>query len=403
MSLTQAVEASVAIVGGGPGGVATAIALANAGMRDVLLFDNGCPSNDNGCPSNDNGCRSTTSRPVIGETIPPAATPLLRRLGIINGAEFPGHLRNRGSQSVWGSGAVGFNDFMLDPAGVGYHLDRTRFNAQLKETAAVAGVRLISSAHLRTVRMTGGEAQLTFNLPAGERLKCQTGFAVDATGAPAAVARRIGVARNVMDNLISLCALINTVPYSPIDDYTLIEATESGWWYGARLPDNRLILSFTSDPETLRQFKLYDVERWRLAFKQTRFMQARIPPGLLGRVSALIPKGAPTAILSAVAGDHWLAVGDAASAYDPITSAGITKALGNGLAAGEAIAAQLLRGDKTALQRYQKSIFHDFTAHVKLRNSFYEAETRWSNTSPFWKRRLFGAPGTVGMAPCATL
>ena len=94
---------------------------------------------------------------------------------------------------------------------------------------------------------------------------------------------------------------------------------------------------------------------------------------------------APTYLLDAVAGDRWLAVGDAAAAYDPISAQGIHKALSDGLQAAEAIAA-VLEGDTQQLDEYRSSVAARFDNYLSVRNYFYGQEQRWPN-SPFWRRR----------------
>jgi len=81
----------------------------------------------------------------------------------------------------------------------------------------------------------------------------------------------------------------------------------------------------------------------------------------------------------------WLAVGDAASTYDPISSQGIYKALRNGLEAAKAIASYL-HGDSQGLKEYESAITSQFDNYLTYRNYFYQMERRWL-ASPFWQQR----------------
>jgi len=97
---------------------------------------------------------------------------------------------------------------------------------------------------------------------------------------------------------------------------------------------------------------------------------------------------APSAILSCVIGKNWLAVGDAASSYDSITSAGITKALQQGLAAGKAIVQLYIENKEDALKAYQQDIFKAFNEYLRLHQTLYHTEQRFPE-SRFWHRRQF--------------
>jgi flavin-dependent dehydrogenase len=93
-----------------------------------------------------------------------------------------------------------------------------------------------------------------------------------------------------------------------------------------------------------------------------------------------------------------LAVGDAASSYDPISSQGIYKALSGGLAAATAIAGWL-SGDPRALHEYRDDIAHQFITYLHHRDHFYQVERRWHD-APFWRhRRTPPHPGHVAGAP----
>jgi flavin-dependent dehydrogenase len=96
---------------------------------------------------------------------------------------------------------------------------------------------------------------------------------------------------------------------------------------------------------------------------------------------------APSAILSRVVGDRWLAVGDAASACDPVAAQGIVKALCDGEAAADAIAAWFAGAGDAPLLAYQDGVFARFRDYVRLRRHLYGRERRWPQ-APFWQNRL---------------
>ena len=379
----------VAVIGGGPAGSATALSLARRGVRDVVMFDSG---------------DDTDRGDVIGECIPPAATPLLRDLGVLEQVDRGPHLPCPGSKSLWDSPHPGFNDFLFDPFGKGYHLDRRVFDTQMRAAVADAGVEVRRGVTLRAVRERGIGLELTTIGPGSWRDTHRVAFAVDATGTRFALARRLGVARNVLDRLIAVNALIDVEAGAFPVERTLLEAVEYGWWYAARLPRGRMILSLFTDPQTLVRRGLHGAPVWSAAFGRTRLMRREIDASLVASVGNLVVREAPTVILSGVAGGSWLAVGDAASAYDPIGTAGITKALAHGIAAADAIEAHLADGRDAArtvsLAAYQRRVFADFTTHVKLRRGLYAAVSRWPGAL-FWSRRVrLGGPG--GARPLAT-
>lgn len=115
----------VVVVGAGPAGSATALRLTHHGIGRVLLANAG----------GFDGFR-------IGESIPPDTGLLLDELGLLPGFLAQCHERCLGSCSSWGDDALGYNDFVTNPYGNGWHLDRSRFDAFLAHQAAERGARL---------------------------------------------------------------------------------------------------------------------------------------------------------------------------------------------------------------------------------------------------------------------
>ncbi|WP_369688936.1 tryptophan 7-halogenase [Streptomyces sp. Wb2n-11] len=96
------------------------------------------------------------------------------------------------------------------------------------------------------------------------------------------------------------------------------------------------------------------------------------------------PRRAPahSARLDRAWGDGWIAAGDAAAAFDPLSSQGILTALTTGLAAAQALDAHL-RGDPATLTRYGQQVD---AAYLHNHRIAYRQETRWAG-HPFWARR----------------
>jgi flavin-dependent dehydrogenase len=126
-------------------------------------------------------------------------------------------------------------------------------------------------------------------------------------------------------------------------------------------------------------------DRWFARVLRTRYIAPRLDRCRFVRGSIVV-RAAPSYLLDRVAGARWLAVGDAAAAYDPLSAQGIHKALADGLKAAETIAAALA-SDTDIAPAYAASIGDSFEEYRTNRNFFYRLETRWAGSS-FWQRRL---------------
>jgi flavin-dependent dehydrogenase len=349
-------DADAIVVGGGPAGAAAAIALAAAGGR-VVVFG-----------------RPPTGGDRAGESLSPGALALLARLGVRARFLDDGHRVCHANASAWGGPDLAWHDFVRDPRGPGFHVDRPRFEAMLRDRAIEAGARWIATSAPRIVR--AGDAWQIAASPAITARRV-----VDASGRAATVARALGARRCVAWAQVALIAFAHAV--RPIDEtFSLVEAVRDGFWYSAPIPGDRLALALFTDAD------LHDARRARgrdgfdallAAAPHTR---ARFAAHAAALATAPRFVGAGSGWLTPVHGPGWIAAGDAALTYDPISAHGLTLALRTGIGAADAV----LAGTDAALAGYAARLtrgFHDYRA-AALR--IYRAEQRWTD-APYWRRR----------------
>ncbi|MEU2631464.1 hypothetical protein ABZ641_31315, partial [Kitasatospora sp. NPDC007106] len=170
---------------------------------------------------------------------------------------------------------------------------------------------------------------------------------------------------------------------TPVESTSLVESAADGWWYTAPLPTGgRLVAHFTD--ADLGPPPPGDRAAFDRLLGTTRYAAERAaahPPGE-GR-----PRRAPahSSHLDTPTGDGWTAVGDAAAAFDPISSQGVLTALHTGTTAALAVHARL-DGDTTALDAYRRNVDALVTAYRRNHRTAYAAERRWADR-PFWRRR----------------
>lgn len=119
-------EVDVAVIGGGPAGASTATTLARAGVHVALLE------------------RAAKFVPKVGEALPPRVAVVLKNLGVWERFLADDHLRCYGNRSAWGTSRLQEYDFIFDPHGCGWHVDRARFDAMLVAAARDAGALWLS-------------------------------------------------------------------------------------------------------------------------------------------------------------------------------------------------------------------------------------------------------------------
>ncbi len=358
------ISADVAVIGAGPAGAAVAIALARAGRRVVLADRNALP------------CRA------VGESVPPSIRMALERLGVWREFESDGHVPSLGNRSAWGSPVQADRDFLFSPYGHGWHLDRPRFDMMLRRAALAAGADTRFGRALSSAKSCDSGWRLRLEGEDGG-LEIDARFVIDASGRAAAFARHRGVRHPPLDHLIGAVAYFDRGATAA--RVTLVEAAEDGWWYSAPLPDRRLVAAYMTDAGRLRGSDLR-AGAWYERLARSVLTRERITRhgGRLEAEPLIVP--AYSACLSAAAGRRWLAAGDAAASFDPLSSQGISTALDKGLEAAAAVDAALATDDEAPLAAYAAGIRRTFEDYLAERSRHYRLEQRWP-ASHFWRQR----------------
>ncbi|MBB3140189.1 flavin-dependent dehydrogenase [Halomonas organivorans] len=327
----------------------------------------------------------------VGESAAPDVADKLRRLGLSDDLEAGGHRRYYANLSRW-AGRRGYDDFLRHSAGDGWHLDRERFDEALRLACRARGVTLLTPSVLEAVRWSEGEWRLEVAHSARHHaLRCR--YLVDASGRRAALCRRLGVERRRLDELVAVACQWPSA--GRLEGITLVESVAEGWWYAAPLPDGSALLALMSDAGLVRRQGLRHGDTFQALWAQTEELQQWLPaPSRLDVTLHCFP--AHSGFVTRAAGPGWLAVGDALSSFDPLTSSGISNALGDGLAAAPVIADWLDGNGREAARQYARRANRGIGRFLQEWQDQYRRERRWSD-HPFWSRRQGLMPADEAM------
>lgn len=306
----------VIVVGAGPAGIATAATLARMGISTALIDD----------------ARTDVNRP--GEGLAPAGVEALARLGwhfILNQTDTARPYL--GVKSIWHATAPEFSDDMLKSPIQGMILDREIFDRRLLSRAVYEGVEHLPHVSITSVKMIEHGVLLEGSRD-GHPWQGAAKFVVDATGKGARIARAFGVRRRRVTNQIATA--ISLPPASAPnahENWVLIEADSGGWWYGATGPDRRRHLAHFSAKPAATPTSNVDLAE---LLRRSRMMNCFVMPEE-ARSCDRRQFDAGCSLLEVSCGQRWIAVGEAAAAFDPIASQGLTHAFGSARAAAGAV------------------------------------------------------------------
>jgi flavin-dependent dehydrogenase len=208
---------------------------------------------------------------------------------------------------------------------------------------------------------------------------------VDAAGARAGLARAAGARSRAVDRL---AGFVRFFQGGGGDPRTLVEAFADGWWYTAPLPGGGRVAACMSDSDLGGALGLTQAEGWERALQGSSTLVRAALDGYVAQ-GAVLTRSARSRLLSPAGGADWLAVGDAACAFDPLSAQGMVKALRSGIFAAYAAGDLLGCGDPAGMERYRRLVADEFAGYLRSRARFYAAEGRWPG-HPFWRRRQAG-------------
>lgn len=334
----------------------------------------------------------------FGESLPPDILVPLDRLGLSGRFRADGHLPCPGSISLWGREKPGHNDFILNPMGPAWHIHRSRFEAMLRARAAQAGASIHTRTRAVAVTNVDDGFDVMLEHPSDGKRWLRAAWVLDATGPRSWFARRQGATRSKHDRMTAIVRFAD-IRSGTFTSQTVVEATPAGWWYCAQVPDARIVTVLATERRDARGLTLGDHARWRELLASTSLLAPRLAACRL-QDERFRSYPVTSSMLDRVEADRWLAIGDAASALDPIASQGIYKALMDAADAATTIAAAVGRSEPPSW-RYSDRVAARFEDYLANRAHLYELEQRWAS-APFWRARVDRVPWIVtGGVPAA--
>ena len=359
-------KTQITIIGGGIAGCIAAISLVDD--FEVILID-----------------KLKEPKDRIGESLAPAAQRILRELNLCQNLsselEQKLYRKNLGMQSYWGSDQVYFVDHMRNPDGLGLNLDRKEFEVYLRFVAQQHGVHCLWGSRFYSTEYKNNSWNLIIKSDT-ETHSIQSELVIDATGRQSLFARSQGIERTHYDKLIA-CWM--SLPNTLENQMSTISASRNGWWYSAVIPNNKRVIAFQTDSDLYEKSQFKSIEALLELSKENTHISAILDSSPVDTIDFHGVTAANSTKLNQVAGNQWVAIGDAAISFDPLSSQGMFNAMASAMQLKHLIT-QLGFGEELS-RHYSHQIDSIWQRYLDHKNIFYRQELRWRN-SEFWKRRF---------------
>jgi flavin-dependent dehydrogenase len=358
-------EPTIVVLGGGPAGCAAATLLSQWGHA-VTLFT-----------------RGTSKSLPLGESIPPSTQKLFDVLGVRNRLNEAAFIRSSGNTVWWGSDTPRVELF-ADGAH-GWQVTTAQLEAVMREMAAAANVRLV-------IGRIGADADLVR----------RAAFVLDCSGRAGVLARGRGLRINDPSRRsIAMVGLWAADRFDVVDHtHTLVESYDGGWVWSVpvarhimdRPSGSERFVAVMVDPRTsglLRESPSSEVYLSELR-KATAIQR------VLGNATLRAgPRGWDASMYHAsrYVDENVLLVGDAGSFIDPLSSAGVKKALASAWLAAVATHTSLTRPQMRAVALdFFAAREHEVYDSFRAMTDTYWRDAASAHAHPFWTDRATDSP-----------
>lgn len=364
-AVVRADQRDVVIVGAGPAGSTAAQLLASWGWSVTLVHRTAV----------------TPGRPSLAESLPASTRKLFAFLGQLERIEAAGFYPNEGNVARWADASR-----VTRSQDAGFHVPRSAFDQVLREGAVAAGAEQVDGV-VRAVELDDG-ATVTF---AAEDRRVGTRSArlvLDCSGRAGIVARRGFRRSDDRYRTLAVAAEWECTAWPPEEHaQTLVESYPDGWAWSVPLSATRRQCTVMIDTgrspgqDTRGLNAIYQRELERSSELRARLRGAMQATSAWTCDATVYDSARP-------ADERVLLVGDAASFIEPLSSAGVRKALLSAwraaVVANTCLANETLASAARDLYvRRERQVYAD----CMQRSSAFFAEAAAAYGTPFWTAR----------------
>ncbi|WP_299835326.1 FAD-dependent monooxygenase [uncultured Tenacibaculum sp.] len=342
----ELLNTDVLIVGKGVSGLILQLLLEKKGIHSILI----------------DKVNSKQNLP-LAETIPPSTLEILDKIDLLSVFE-AFSTKTYGYQSKWNSSQISDENFFSK----GKFSNGLKINKQKIITAlAEKSKHIIQIKDISEISIKDSNNSLSVKGLNNKLATINCNLIIDATGRKRHILKQANIDNIEYDkNLAYLCYLPKTGPELKYGFFT--ESFSNAWGTISDLNETTRIVSLYTTKENKLYTDFKDYKKWNTLLNETSFLKYCMPTKGNFKVFG---KQANSSIPSQIVFQNVLSIGDAAMAFNPISSHGISNAIYTAKEAATTIEKHLNGNDKS-LKVYEEKMYTIFNEYIRYKEKLFQ-------------------------------